>query len=59
MVSIKDCSTSRILHATCLLLAVCEDGSFHKYVFSQDGSCKRETFEKFLDLAEEDDLLCV
>ncbi|XP_074603150.1 WD repeat domain phosphoinositide-interacting protein 4-like [Brevipalpus obovatus] len=39
--------------------AICEDGSFHKYIFSQDGSCKRSTFERFVDLTEEDDFLCI
>lgn len=42
-----------------ILLAICEDGSFHKYTFNQDGSCKRDIFEKFIDLTEDDDLLCI
>lgn len=33
--------------------AVCENGSFHRYIFNSDGSCKRENYERFIDLQTE------
>jgi WD40 repeat protein len=35
--------------------AICVDGTFHKYVFSQEGTCIRDAFEVYVDLPEEDD----
>lgn len=35
--------------------AICLDGTFHKYVFSQDGNCNRESFDVFLDVCDDDD----
>ena len=35
--------------------AVCVDGTFHKYCFSQEGNRTREAFDVFLDLPEEED----
>ncbi|NWI47750.1 WIPI4 protein, partial [Picathartes gymnocephalus] len=32
------------------VIAVCVDGTFHKYVFSPDGNCNREAFDVFLDI---------
>lgn len=37
------------------VVAVCVDGTFHKYVFSPDGNCNREAFDVFLDICDEDD----
>ncbi|XP_069738391.1 WD repeat domain phosphoinositide-interacting protein 4 [Phaenicophaeus curvirostris] len=37
------------------VVAVCGDGSFHKYVFSPDGNCNREAFDVFLDICDDDD----
>ncbi|XKL64917.1 hypothetical protein PGB90_005003 [Kerria lacca] len=31
------------------VIAICVDGTFHKYVFNTDGSCNRNTFDIFLD----------
>jgi len=30
--------------------AICLDGTFHKYVFNEDGSCNREAYDVFLDV---------
>lgn len=35
-------------------VAVCVDGTFHKYLFNKEG-CSREAFDVFVDLPEEDD----
>ncbi|KAF1560688.1 UNVERIFIED_CONTAM: WD repeat domain phosphoinositide-interacting protein 4, partial [Eudyptes pachyrhynchus] len=37
------------------VVAVCVDGTFHKYVFSPDGNCNREAFDVFLDICDDDD----
>jgi len=36
------------------VIAVCVDGTFHKYVFNSDGNCNREAFDVFLDVCEDD-----
>uniref|UniRef100_A0A8C8APX1 WD repeat domain 45 n=1 Tax=Otus sunia TaxID=257818 RepID=A0A8C8APX1_9STRI len=37
------------------VIAVCVDGTFHKYVFSPDGNCNREAFDVFLDICDDED----
>ncbi|XP_059474187.1 WD repeat domain phosphoinositide-interacting protein 4-like [Neocloeon triangulifer] len=37
------------------VIAICLDGTFHKYVFTTDGNCNREAFDIFLDICEDDD----
>lgn len=37
------------------VIAICLDGTFHKYVFNNDGNCNREAFDQYLDICEEDD----
>ncbi|XP_046489680.1 WD repeat domain phosphoinositide-interacting protein 4 [Neodiprion pinetum] len=36
------------------VIAVCLDGTFHKYVFTSDGNCNREAFDVFLDVCDDD-----
>lgn len=36
--------------------AICVDGTFHKYVFTPEGSCNREAYDIFLDIGDDDDL---
>ncbi|XP_054163211.1 WD repeat domain phosphoinositide-interacting protein 4-like [Oppia nitens] len=35
--------------------AICVDGSFHKYNFSADGSCIRDSYDIYLDVPEDDE----
>uniref|UniRef100_A0A673MHA0 WD repeat domain phosphoinositide-interacting protein 4-like n=1 Tax=Sinocyclocheilus rhinocerous TaxID=307959 RepID=A0A673MHA0_9TELE len=37
------------------VIAICVDGTFHKYVFSPDGNCNREAFDVYLDICDDDD----
>ncbi|KOC60816.1 WD repeat domain phosphoinositide-interacting protein 4 [Habropoda laboriosa] len=37
------------------VIAICMDGTFHKYVFTADGNCNREVFDVFLDVCDHDD----
>ncbi|XP_011298180.1 WD repeat domain phosphoinositide-interacting protein 4-like [Fopius arisanus] len=37
------------------VIAVCMDGTFHKYVFTAEGNCNREAFDVFLDVCDDDD----
>lgn len=37
------------------VIAICLDGTFHKYVFNADGNCNRESFDVFLDVCDDDD----
>ncbi|XP_076618734.1 WD repeat domain phosphoinositide-interacting protein 4 isoform X2 [Colletes latitarsis] len=37
------------------VIAICMDGTFHKYVFTTDGNCNREAFDVFLDVCDHDD----
>ncbi|XP_003708054.1 WD repeat domain phosphoinositide-interacting protein 4 [Megachile rotundata] len=37
------------------VIAICMDGTFHKYVFTADGNCNREAFDVFLDVCDHDD----
>jgi len=34
----------------CVYAAVCVDGTFHKYLFTPEGSCHRESFDVYIDL---------
>ena len=34
-------------------LAVCVDGTFHKYTFTVEGNCFRESFDVFLDISDD------
>jgi len=34
----------------CVRAAVCVDGTFHKYLFTPEGSCNRESFDVYIDL---------
>jgi len=33
-------------------LVVCMDGTFHKYTFTVEGNCFRESFDVFLDISD-------
>ena len=33
--------------------AVCVDGTYHKYVFTPDGNCNRESYDVFLELGDD------
>ncbi|XP_046566533.1 WD repeat domain phosphoinositide-interacting protein 4-like [Haliotis rubra] len=35
------------------VIAVCVDGTFHKYVFTSDGNCNREAYDVYLDMGED------
>ncbi|KAG5890404.1 hypothetical protein JTB14_026286 [Gonioctena quinquepunctata] len=37
------------------VIAICLDGTFHKYVFTADGICNRETFDVYLDVCDDDE----
>ncbi|XP_057366811.1 WD repeat domain phosphoinositide-interacting protein 4-like [Daphnia carinata] len=37
------------------VVAICMDGTFHKYVFTPTGNCNRESFDVYLDVCEDDD----
>jgi WD40 repeat protein len=39
--------------STNAVIAVCVDGTFHKYVFTPEGSCNRESFDVYLDLDDD------
>ncbi|XP_071501508.1 WD repeat domain phosphoinositide-interacting protein 4-like [Diadema antillarum] len=37
------------------VVAVCIDGTFHKYIFSPEGSCNRQAYDEYLELGDEDE----
>jgi len=37
------------------VVAVCLDGTFHKYVFTPDGNCNREAYDVFLELGDDNE----
>ncbi|KAL5017843.1 hypothetical protein ScPMuIL_003565 [Solemya velum] len=37
------------------VIAICVDGTFHKYVFTTDGNCNRESYDVFLDMGDDMD----
>ncbi|CAK8685321.1 unnamed protein product [Clavelina lepadiformis] len=37
------------------VIAVCIDGTFHKYVFTEEGACSREGYDVYLNLEDEND----
>ncbi|XP_014671280.1 PREDICTED: WD repeat domain phosphoinositide-interacting protein 4-like [Priapulus caudatus] len=41
--------------STNCVYAICVDGTFHKYVFTQDGSCNREAYDVYLDIGDNED----
>lgn len=38
------------------VIAVCMDGTFHKYVFTSEGNCNREAYNNFLDITQDLDI---
>ena len=41
---------SDVCMCVCVSIAVCVDGTFHKYMFTPEGSCNRESFDIYVDL---------
>ena len=39
------------------IIAICYDGTFHKYVFTKDGNCNREAYDLFIDVGNEEDFI--
>ncbi|BES98788.1 unnamed protein product [Nesidiocoris tenuis] len=39
------------------VVAICVDGTFHKYVFNADGNCNRECYDIFLEMTPDDDFV--
>ncbi|XP_022083569.1 WD repeat domain phosphoinositide-interacting protein 4-like isoform X3 [Acanthaster planci] len=37
------------------VIAVCVDGTFHKYVFTPDGNCNRESYDEYLEIGDDDE----
>ncbi|CAG7829215.1 unnamed protein product [Allacma fusca] len=37
------------------VVAICMDGTYHKYVFNEDGVCSRLTYDVFLEVCGDDD----
>ncbi|XP_056643009.1 WD repeat domain phosphoinositide-interacting protein 4-like [Diorhabda carinulata] len=37
------------------IYAICLDGTFHKYKFTDEGNCSREAFDIFLDVGDDDE----
>lgn len=37
------------------VIAVCVDGTFHKYVFNADGNCNREAYDVYLDRCDDNE----
>ncbi|XP_064603354.1 WD repeat domain phosphoinositide-interacting protein 4-like [Liolophura sinensis] len=37
------------------VIAICVDGTFHKYVFTTDGNCNREAFDVYWDVGDDSD----
>jgi len=35
------------------LAVMCVDGTFHKYTFTVEGNCFRESFDVFLDISDD------
>ncbi|KAJ8314728.1 hypothetical protein KUTeg_006878 [Tegillarca granosa] len=35
------------------VIAVCVDGTFHKYVFTVEGNCNRESYDVYLDIGDD------
>ncbi|KAK3601907.1 hypothetical protein CHS0354_041844 [Potamilus streckersoni] len=36
------------------VIAICVDGTFHKYVFTREGNCHREAYDVFLDTGDDE-----
>lgn len=49
------CAFGRGGRSPSTVIAVCLDGTFHKFIFSPEGNCNRETFDVFLDICDEED----
>lgn len=47
--------TNNVIIIQYFSLAICIDGTFHKYVFNADGNCNRETFDVFLDVCDDEE----
>jgi WD40 repeat protein len=44
------CICAFVTSNTNSVVAICVDGTFHKYIFTPDGSCSREAYDVYLDL---------
>lgn len=42
-----------IIFPNAFVPAICLDGTFHKYVFNDDGNCNREAFDVYLDVCDD------
>lgn len=38
-------------------VAICEDGSYHKFTFSMEGTCHKDAYEEFLLVGDDDDFI--
>ncbi|CAG9827591.1 unnamed protein product [Diabrotica balteata] len=50
-----ECACICAFGANSSVIAVCIDGTFHKYVFTADGNCNREAFDVYLDVCDDDE----
>eukprot|EP00057_Strongylocentrotus_purpuratus_P033201 XP_790559.2 PREDICTED: WD repeat domain phosphoinositide-interacting protein 4 [Strongylocentrotus purpuratus] len=37
------------------VIAICIDGTFHKYVFTPEGGCNRQAYDEYLELGDDDE----
>ncbi|XP_077993743.1 WD repeat domain phosphoinositide-interacting protein 4-like [Glandiceps talaboti] len=37
------------------VIAICVDGTFHKYVFTPEGNCNRESYDVYLDVCDDEE----
>ncbi|CAH1786710.1 unnamed protein product [Owenia fusiformis] len=49
------CAFGPVTPAGSSVIAICVDGTFHKYVFTPDGNCNREAFDVYLELGDDMD----
>lgn len=50
-----ECACICAFGAKSSVYAICVDGTFHKYVFTEEGNCNREAYDVFLDICEDHD----
>ena len=51
-----ECSCQCVFGKGNSVIAVCIDGTYHKYVFTADGSCSRDEYDVYLEIGDDFDM---
>jgi len=53
----QECPTLCAFGESNSVIAICMDGTHHKYVFNAEGDCKRESYDVYMDVYDEEEFM--